>query len=147
MNKEDRETFAQCQGACPSCMLEGGCTLEKKLKRRKGAGLAVIIGGLVLALSLTTGTAEAKKGGTLTARRDSSGAIVYSVTPDKPKAEDWTTPGPRYDASGNLRGMVYDVGQKRGRASGSATYRTSTGQSGRVDWSTSFYCYAGQCSQ
>ncbi len=108
------------------------------------AFLLALIGAM-----LTAGPVWAGKG-KLTATSDASGRIIYTQTPEAPKAakaEDWTTPGPRYNAAGNLRGMVYDVGQKRGRASGSATYRTSTGASGRVDWETSFYCYAGQCGR
>ncbi len=70
----------------------------------------------VLALLLTAGPAWAK-GTKVTARADASGVIVYTVTPETPKAkaqklpttQDWTKPGPKYDADGTFRGMVYNM--------------------------------------
>jgi len=35
LTKTERETYAQCQGQCRICLLEGGCDLERKLKGKE----------------------------------------------------------------------------------------------------------------
>ncbi len=34
MTKAERKLFHACQGNCRACFWEGGCDLEKKVKRR-----------------------------------------------------------------------------------------------------------------
>jgi len=33
LTKREREIFVQCMGQCSTCLCEGGCDLEKKLKK------------------------------------------------------------------------------------------------------------------
>jgi hypothetical protein len=35
LNTKQREIYSQCRGYCEYCLMEGGCYIEKKLKRRK----------------------------------------------------------------------------------------------------------------
>jgi len=33
LTKAEREIYGQCLGQCQTCLMEGGCNLEKKLTR------------------------------------------------------------------------------------------------------------------
>ena len=35
LTKWEQETYQQCRGHCSICLLEGGCTLEKKLAKKR----------------------------------------------------------------------------------------------------------------